>query len=147
MNPNTVTSGHLAPADKPRFVAPAAVQEIVEPGRESARSGGRFHRVTERHLFERENHAVSRPLFDARRARRDLGILALFEKAAKLVTIQRLFPALVRFPFVIAFPGEVSLVSKTFREEAQKFSATLRRAGGLSLGHRNLIRGAAVAQM
>ena len=38
--------------------------------------------------------------------------------------MQDLFPPLMGLPFVIPFPGEVGLITKPFREKAQKFPAT-----------------------
>ena len=63
---------------------------------------------------------MTRTLLHAQRTPRDLGVLTAGQQAAKLVPMQRFFPALMRLPLVIAFPLEVRRVAKAAREITQK---------------------------
>src|SRR6476646_2951741 len=114
----------VPPCDKPRFRAAGPVQEFVETSGKCPHACGRLYRVTKRHLFEREDHAVPRSLFDPDRTRRDLAVFALRKQAAEFSLMQNLFPPLMGLAFVIPFPGKIGLIAKSFRKKTQKFPAT-----------------------
>src|SRR5688572_26351862 len=99
------------------------MEKVIETSGKSARASLRFYRVTECHLFERENHAVLRSLFGADRAGCDLGVIAFVEKPRELVPVKRLFPAPMCLQFVTALPGQIRFVAKSLREKTEKFPA------------------------
>src|ERR1051326_4895018 len=118
----------LDPGGEPALHVARAVQELVKTLGERARALVRLDRGAQRHLLEREDHAVTRTLLDAHGPRRDLPELARAQQTPELPAPQRLLPTLVRLPLVPALPLDVSLVPEPAGEEPQKLPPTPHRA-------------------
>src|SRR5205085_10367567 len=99
-----------------------AVQELIQALGKGARARLRLDGVAQRHLLEREDHAVACALFDAHGAGGYLSELARTQQAAKLCAVQSFCPTLMRLPFVCALPLNISLVAEAAGEEAQKLA-------------------------
>ncbi|HTU66323.1 MAG TPA: di-heme oxidoredictase family protein [Steroidobacteraceae bacterium] len=119
--------GHdFDPAREPLLHRAAAVQPVEQAVGEGARAGRRAHRIAQRHLLEREDHAVFRRLFDAHGAGRDLDVFTRVAQAHQLGLREDLAPAAVRFDLVVALEFEVVRVTKTVGKVAEKFAPAAR---------------------
>jgi len=101
----------VAPAMELRFTAFRAVEKIVKPVGEGARSRGRFHGIAQRHFLERKQEVRSR--LDPHGARGDFSKLLAAQERAKRSPFESLLPLLVCVPFVVPFPSQIGLVSKS----------------------------------
>src|SRR5437868_10749117 len=122
--PSRKPGDRLDPTPEPSLDAACAVQEFVKPLGERARARLRLYGVAQRHLLEREDHAVARTLLDAHGARGYLGELARAQEPPELRARERLLPAPVRLPLVASLPLDVSLVPEPAGEEPQKLPPT-----------------------
>ncbi len=111
---------HAAPPLETRRLLRPAMEKIVEPLRESPRPARRPHRIPQRHLLEREDHAMPRALLYPHRSRHNLPMLAVFQQPPKLFSMQRLLPALMRLHLMIPLPLEIGRIPESPREETEK---------------------------
>src|ERR1051325_2174302 len=101
------------------------MEKLIEAFGKSARPPERLDRIAQGHLLEREDHAVTRALFDTYGASCNFGEGPLLQQVVELTTREHLLPTVVRRNFVFALPGNVGLVAKSTGKEAQEFSTAL----------------------
>src|SRR5687768_9816967 len=107
-----------------------AVEQFEQSPRKCFRAWLGSHRIAERHLLEREDHAVAGALFDAQRRGGDGREVPRLEKLLERATVECLVPAQMRFPLVVAFPVQVCRILEAAGEEAEEFPPrSLRRRG------------------
>lgn len=68
-------SHDLDPSRNALLESAPSMKKVEQSSGELLGTGFRPHGIAQRHFFERENHAVARLLFDARRARGNLPVL------------------------------------------------------------------------
>jgi len=103
---------------------PSAMQQLKQPFREDASAGGGLHRVAQRHLLERKDHAVPGALFDAHRARRNLREAPIPQQLLELAASEHFVPTLMCLDLVAALEVEIVAVAEPVRKIFEELPPT-----------------------